>query len=69
MLTLYLQQPAARGFELQSPPLAFLASILIFIGFSDLMSLSMPDEICLVFHWGIQGSITRWITIRKKLTV
>jgi hypothetical protein len=68
-LTPYLQQPPARGFELQSPPLAFLASILIFIGFSDLMSLSMPDEICLIFHWGMQGSITRWTTTREKLTM
>lgn len=58
MLTLCLQQPPARGFELQSPPLAFLASILILFGFSDLMSLSMPDEICLIFHWGTQGSTT-----------
>ncbi|KAG5658663.1 hypothetical protein HG530_014214 [Fusarium avenaceum] len=55
--------PAARGFELQSPPLAFLASILIFIGFSDLMSLSMPDEICLVFHWGIQAPLRSFLSL------
>ncbi|KAM5374254.1 hypothetical protein ACJZ2D_006579 [Fusarium nematophilum] len=43
--------PYARGFDAQSPPLAFLSAVLIFIGFSDLVSLSMPDEVCLIFHW------------------
>ncbi|KAJ4244395.1 hypothetical protein NW762_014523 [Fusarium torreyae] len=55
--------PLARGFELQSPPLAFLASILIFIGFSDLVSLSMPDEVCLVFHWGTQAPVRSFLSL------
>ncbi|KAH7017082.1 increased loss of mitochondrial DNA protein 1 [Ilyonectria destructans] len=49
--------PYARGFDTQSAPLAFLAAILIFIGFSDLVSLSMPDEVCLIFHWGTQAPL------------
>ncbi|GKU04288.1 hypothetical protein FLAG1_06890 [Fusarium langsethiae] len=55
--------PLARGFELQSSPLAFLAVILIFIGFSDLVSLSMPDEVCLVFHWGTQAPIRSFLSL------
>ncbi|KAM0303917.1 hypothetical protein HYE67_003995 [Fusarium culmorum] len=55
--------PLARGFEVQSSPLAFLAVILIFIGFSDLVSLSMPDEICLVYHWGSQAPIRSFISL------
>lgn len=54
-LTRLVMKPLARGFELQSPPLAFLAAVLVFVGFSDLVSLSMPDEVCLIFHWGTQG--------------
>ncbi|KPM44461.1 hypothetical protein AK830_g2134 [Neonectria ditissima] len=49
--------PYARGFEAQSAPLAFLAAILIFVGFSDLVSLSMPDEVCMIFHWGTQAPL------------
>ncbi|KAH7134062.1 increased loss of mitochondrial DNA protein 1 [Dactylonectria macrodidyma] len=49
--------PDAPGFDIQSPQLAFLAAILIFIGFSDLVSLSMPDEVCLIFHWGTQAPL------------
>ncbi|KAF5673909.1 hypothetical protein FHETE_3296 [Fusarium heterosporum] len=55
--------PLARGFELQSSPLAFLAVILIFIGFSDLMSLSMPDEVCLVIHWGTQAPLRSFLSL------
>ncbi|KAF4470187.1 hypothetical protein FALBO_2906 [Fusarium albosuccineum] len=55
--------PFARGFDVQSPPLAFLAVILIFIGFSDLVSLSMPDEICLVFHWGTQAPLRSFLSL------
>ncbi|CAM1511994.1 Fc.00g095070.m01.CDS01 [Cosmosporella sp. VM-42] len=49
--------PYARGFDTQSAPLAFLAAILVVVGFSDLVSLSMPDEICLIFHWGTQAPL------------
>ncbi|KAJ4113234.1 hypothetical protein NW768_011510 [Fusarium equiseti] len=55
--------PLARGFESQSSPLALVAVVLIFIGFSDLVSLSMPDEICLVFHWGTQAPIRSFLSL------
>ncbi|KAH6896010.1 increased loss of mitochondrial DNA protein 1 [Thelonectria olida] len=49
--------PYARGFDMQSAPLAFLGAVLILVGFSDLVSLSMPDEVCLIFHWGTQAPL------------
>jgi hypothetical protein len=55
--------PLARGFESQSSPLALVAVVLIFIGFSDLVSLSMPDEVCLVFHWGTQAPIRSFLSL------
>ncbi|CAI4216084.1 unnamed protein product [Parascedosporium putredinis] len=49
--------PYARSFESQSPPLAFLAVILAVMGISDLVSLSLPEEVCLFHHWGTQAPI------------
>ncbi|RSL60758.1 hypothetical protein CEP54_006597 [Fusarium duplospermum] len=63
MLGESMGMPFARGFEIQSPPLAFLAAVLIFIGFSDLVSLSMPDEVCLVFHWGTQAPLRSFLSL------
>ncbi|KAL8366720.1 hypothetical protein RB595_010533 [Gaeumannomyces hyphopodioides] len=51
--------PYARSFDAQSPALAFLAVVLAFIGFADLASLSMPEEVAMVHHWGIQGELPR----------
>lgn len=48
-------QPYERSFENQSPALAFLAVILATMGLTDLVSLSLPEEICLIHHWGTQG--------------
>ncbi|CVK99179.1 uncharacterized protein FMAN_02087 [Fusarium mangiferae] len=63
MLGESMGMPLARGFELQSPPLAFLAAVLVFIGFSDLVSLSMPDEVCLIFHWGTQAPLRSFLSL------
>ncbi|KAK2486059.1 hypothetical protein H9L39_04039 [Fusarium oxysporum f. sp. albedinis] len=63
MLTRFVMKPLARGFELQSPPLAFLAAVLVFVGFSDLVSLSMPDEVCLIFHWGTQAPLRSFLSL------
>lgn len=39
----------------QSPALGFLSVVLAFMGISDLVSLSMPEEVCLIYYWGAQG--------------
>ncbi|KAK4192378.1 increased loss of mitochondrial DNA protein 1 [Podospora australis] len=59
--------PHSRSFETQSPALAFLAVILAFVGISDLVSLSYPDEICLVYHWGTQAPLR--VTLSFFLTL
>jgi hypothetical protein len=56
LLTVACFQPHARAFENQSAPLSFAAFVLVFVGVTDLMSLSMPEEISLLYHWGTQGS-------------
>jgi len=48
-------KPHSRSFDAQSPSLAFLAVILGLFGLCDLVTLSLPDEICIVHHWGVQG--------------
>jgi len=52
-------QPHVRAFETRSPPLAFLSVVLAFMGISDLVSLGMPEEISLLYHWGTQGRDAR----------
>ncbi|KAB5522174.1 increased loss of mitochondrial DNA protein 1 [Coniochaeta sp. 2T2.1] len=49
--------PHARAFETQSPALAFLGVILAFLGISDLVTLSLPDEIGLLHHWSAQAPL------------
>lgn len=50
--------PYDRSFEAQSPALAFLGVVLAMIGLTDIITLSMPEEIALVHHWGAQGNLT-----------
>lgn len=47
--------PYERSFESQSPTLAFGAVLLIMIGLTDIITLSLPEEIALIHHWGAQG--------------
>ncbi|KAK1728218.1 increased loss of mitochondrial DNA protein 1 [Colletotrichum acutatum] len=47
--------PHARSFENRSPALAFLAVVLGILGISDLVTLSMPEEVWLIYHWGTQA--------------
>ena len=47
-------QPESRAFDRQSAPLGFLAAVLFVIGISDLVSVSLPEEIS-QYHWGSQG--------------
>ncbi|KAG4439522.1 hypothetical protein IFR05_005007 [Cadophora sp. M221] len=48
--------PHVRAFETQSPPLAFLAAVLLVVGVSDLVSVSLPEEIS-QYHWGSQAPV------------
>jgi hypothetical protein len=51
--------PNSRSFETQSPALAFLAVVLGMVGLTDLVTLSLPDEIGLLHYWGMQGAFFR----------
>ncbi|KAH6675260.1 increased loss of mitochondrial DNA protein 1 [Plectosphaerella plurivora] len=55
--------PHGRTFETQSGPLAFLAFVLAFLGVTDLMSLSMPEEISLLYHWGTQAPLRLFLSL------
>jgi len=48
--------PWTRSFEQQSPPLAFLSAVLLVFGISDLVSVSLPEEIS-QYHWGSQAPV------------
>ncbi|KXX79151.1 hypothetical protein MMYC01_204189 [Madurella mycetomatis] len=54
--------PYSRAFETQSPALAFLAVVLGILGICDVVTLSLPDEIGLVHHWGMQAPLRLTIT-------
>lgn len=49
--------PYSRAFDVPSPALAFLAVIIAGWGFSDLITLSLPEEVCLVHYWGTQAPL------------
>ncbi|KAK3291936.1 increased loss of mitochondrial DNA protein 1 [Chaetomium fimeti] len=54
--------PNSRSFETSSPALGFLAVILAFLGITDLVTLSLPDEICLIHYWGMQAPLRLTLT-------
>ncbi|KAL2260489.1 hypothetical protein VTK26DRAFT_5493 [Humicola hyalothermophila] len=54
--------PHSRSFDTQSPALAFLAVVLGLFGITDLVSLSLPDEIGLLHHWGLQAPVRLTLT-------
>ncbi|KAI0523906.1 increased loss of mitochondrial DNA protein 1 [Xylaria bambusicola] len=47
--------PQTQYFSTPSPTASFLAVILFVLGLSDLITLSMPQEIWLVHYWGSQA--------------
>ncbi|KAI9158056.1 hypothetical protein HJFPF1_06043 [Paramyrothecium foliicola] len=49
--------PEARGFDTRSSPLGLVAILIAFLAVSDLVSLTMPEEITLLYYWGIQAPI------------
>jgi hypothetical protein len=53
----HLPQPYARSFDQQSAPLSFLGALLGIVGLSDLIAISMPEEIS-SYHWGSQGMLS-----------
>lgn len=55
-----MKLPYKRSFDNQSPPLAFLAAVLLLLGISDLVSISKVDEITQL-HWGAQAPIRLFI--------
>lgn len=57
MLGQSMGMPYERSFEAQSPALAFAAVLLAMIGLTDIITLSMPEEVALVHHWGAQGML------------
>ncbi|KAJ3571390.1 hypothetical protein NPX13_g5397 [Xylaria arbuscula] len=50
-----VSQPQTQYFSTPSPTGSFLAIILFCVGLSDLITLSMPQEIWLVHYWGAQA--------------
>ncbi|KAL0938292.1 uncharacterized protein CTRU02_204902 [Colletotrichum truncatum] len=55
--------PHARSFENKSPALAFLAAVLGMMGISDLVTLSMPQDIWVDHHWGTQAPARLFICL------
>ncbi|PHH92172.1 hypothetical protein CDD83_8558 [Cordyceps sp. RAO-2017] len=52
-----MRMPTVRGFDTQSPVLAFLAVVLAMFGLSDLFALSMPEELGSLYYWGVQAPL------------
>ncbi|KAJ4417672.1 hypothetical protein N0V82_006033 [Gnomoniopsis sp. IMI 355080] len=63
MLGEAMGMPYERGFAAQSGPLAFLAVVIAFWGLTDLVSLSLPEEVCLINHWGTQAPLRFLISL------
>ncbi|QLI63813.1 uncharacterized protein G6M90_00g004890 [Metarhizium brunneum] len=55
--------PFARGFDAQSHTLSFLAVVLAFFGFSDLLSLGMPEELGSLYYWGTQAPMRAFLSM------
>lgn len=51
---LSIQQPYERSFDRQSAPISFLGIVFLFLGITDLVAISMPEEVS-QYHWGTQG--------------
>ncbi|KAK3384912.1 increased loss of mitochondrial DNA protein 1 [Podospora didyma] len=59
--------PHSRSFQTQSPALAFLAAILAMVGISDMVTLSLPDDICLGHYWSMQAPLRLFFTFTMVL--
>ncbi|KAI2626324.1 increased loss of mitochondrial DNA protein 1 [Xylaria nigripes] len=47
--------PETQYFSTRTPATSLLAVLLFLLGLSDLITLSMPEQIWLVHHWGTQA--------------
>lgn len=50
-------QPKATTFHTASPATSLVAAVLLLVGLSDLLTLSMPEEVWMVHHWGAQAPL------------
>lgn len=50
-------KPQTTAFNAPSPTASFLSIALLVLGFSDLLTLSMPEEIWLIHYWGSQAPL------------
>ncbi|TGO54503.1 hypothetical protein BCON_0106g00200 [Botryotinia convoluta] len=48
--------PYERSFDRQSAPISFLGIVFLFLGITDLVAISMPEEVS-QYHWGTQAPI------------
>ncbi|KYK56100.1 uncharacterized protein DCS_08066 [Drechmeria coniospora] len=58
-----MRMPETHAFDAQSPALAFLATLLAFLGLSDLVSLSMPEELGSLYYWGTQAPLRSFFSM------
>ena len=49
-------QPHTQALNHPTAPASFLAAVLAFVGISDLVAASLPDEVG-HYHWGNQGQL------------
>ncbi|CAK7231418.1 hypothetical protein SCUCBS95973_007910 [Sporothrix curviconia] len=59
--------PHSRAFDAPSPALAFLGVVLATVGISDLVSLSLPEEVCMVHYWGTQAPVRVLLAVAAVL--
>ncbi|KAK8019941.1 hypothetical protein PG990_005079 [Apiospora arundinis] len=57
MLGEAMGMPTTTKFNVPSPATSLLAMVLLSVGLSDILSLSMPEEVWLVHHWGSQAPL------------
>ncbi|ROV88052.1 hypothetical protein VMCG_10411 [Cytospora schulzeri] len=55
--------PEEPALESRSPAFAFLAVILAIMGLTDLLTLNLPEDVCLVDHWGMQAPMRLLISL------
>ncbi|KAF6844623.1 hypothetical protein CMUS01_00913 [Colletotrichum musicola] len=63
MLGESMGMPHARSFENKSPALAFLGAVLGMMGFTDLVTLGMPEEVWVDHHWGTQAPARLFLSL------
>ncbi|PQE25232.1 hypothetical protein CJF32_00008541 [Rutstroemia sp. NJR-2017a WRK4] len=58
--------PRERTFEKTSPALAFLGAVFIYFGITDLVAVSVPEEIS-QWHWGTQAPVRFFLSAALSL--